>query len=336
MQLAQELRQFYARMSAGLATLFNRSGVPQDRLQIKLDARALRFAGIFLLTALSLYYPLGATINHRIDADPNFDVPASKRLTGDSHAVGLAVGLIDREVNQHAWVGNSPFYLPTSLLHNMASYQSAILEAITHFCDALGDSLERRGMRSDDLIATVDRLSKRPDLWSWNWSEPWGYLGNSESEYREGLLDLQGFNVALADGVASFPRDAQTLSAILSGFSEELHAVAQALATEADYRPIILSRRVGDAFYRARGVAYGQSVLMRGLTTDFAALIHARGLETDIAQVEISLKRVAEFSPAFIINGRPDGVLLPSHPMSQSYFVLDAQRALNGVITKLK
>jgi hypothetical protein len=333
MQLSQVIRRFGARMSAGFSALLSRTGA--EPLKLKIDSAVLRRALAVFPALILLYYVVGALWSHKIDDDPRFATDPAGRLPNDSYAVGLAIGLLDREVNRNGWVANAPFYVPTALLHNMASYQTGIVESITNLADGLDAVLKTRGTNSVDLEVTVDKLSKRPDVWSWDWSEPWGYLGNSEREYREGLLDLQGYNVAVSDGASIYPRDAAALIVILKRFSGKLQETAIALDREAAYRPLILSRRLGDAFYRTRGNAYCQMVLLRGLKTDFADLIGARNLGAAWDRADTALRRVALYSPLFLLNGAPDSVLLPSHPLIASYYALDAERALQDLIAKL-
>ena len=333
MQLSQVIRRFGARMSAGFAALLSRTGDASRRITI--DKTLVKRALLLVPVLLVAYYLIGALANHKIDADTGFTIPEDARLQNDSYAVGLAIGLLDREVNRYGWVGNAPFYVPTAILHNMASYQTGIVESITSFADVLSQVLKAHGANSVDLEVTVDKLSKRPDVWSWDWSEPWGYLGNSEREYREGLLDFQGYNVAVSDGASIYPKDPPALAMILKRFADELQDRAEALDREAAYRPLVLSRRLGDAFYRARGTAYCQIILMRGLKYDFAPLVTERKLQDAWERVDSALKRVALFSPLFILNGTPDNVLVPSHPLIASYYALDAQRALQDLIAKL-
>ena len=334
MQLSQVIRRFGARMSAGFAALTSRAAGAS--LKIRLDAALLRRALVLVPVLILLYYAVGALLNHKIDADSRFTIPADARLPNDSYAVGLAIGLLDREVNRNGWVANAPFYVPTAILHNMASFQTGIVENITSCADVLDAVLKAHGTSSVDLEVTAQKLSKRPDVWSWDWSEPWGYLGNSEREYREGLLDFQGYNVAVSDGESVFPKDAPALAMILGRFAARLQEAAAALDREADYRPLILSRRLGDAFYRTRGIAYCQLVLMRGLKDDFAPLVTERKLEDAFGRVDSALKRVALFSPLLVINGAPDNVFVPSHPLVASYYALDAQRALQDLIAELR
>ena len=58
-----------------------------------------------------------------IEADPDFG--ARYGAQNGSHAVALAAGLVDREVNLHYWTANDPAFLPGSLLDNMPSFRPA-------------------------------------------------------------------------------------------------------------------------------------------------------------------------------------------------------------------
>ena len=335
MQTGQLIRRFSARMRAGFAALASQGASSWPKIKPKLNSLTLRRAGVIAVVVLALYYTVGALLAHKIDDDPDFTTEPGSVLEGESLAVSLAIGLLDREVNDNGWVANSPFYLPSALLHNMASFQTGIVETIERFSATLGHVLADRGIRSVDLDVTASRLSKRPDIWSWNPTEPWGYLGTSEREYREALLDLQGYNVGLTDNTSQFPKDAAALAILLARFSRQLQEAAHALEQEADYRAVLLSRRVGDAFYRARGISYCQMILLRGLLSDYAAIVRERSIGDDWARAESALLRAATYSPLFVVNGDPDGVLLPSHPLTETFYLADAQRALDSLGAKL-
>jgi hypothetical protein len=337
MQIEQVIRRFGARISAGFASLLHPSmqaGPPID-WRLRPDRATFIRLGIAAVIAVVLYYLLGALWNHKIDDDPRFTAAKQWTVEGGSITVSVATSLLDREVNHNGWVANAPFYLPTALLHNMASYQTGIVQAVLAFTEAVSQGLAARGAPSVDLAETVTRLRKRPDVWSWSLSEPLGYLGNSQADYSEGLLDLNGYNVALADHTSQFPHEPAMLALILARFSHDLDEAARALEIEADFRPFLLSRRIGDAFYRARGLAYCDAMLMRGLHNDFAAVITERKLEAQWAAAEAALMRAANFSPLFVVNGAPANVMFPAHPLAMGYFALAARSDLHGVIAVL-
>ena len=100
-----------------------------------------------------LYYVGGAIWVHQIDDDPTFGADTAVP-EGASRAVAVAADLIDREVNQHRWVANDPFFLPGYLLDNMPAYQTGIMGALGRFADRAARPggararLERRRSRS--------------------------------------------------------------------------------------------------------------------------------------------------------------------------------------------
>lgn len=337
MQLGQWIRQFGARVSGGVAALLHPGGGGGVPINWRLTlSRLSPFHIVFIiLGAIIGYYLLGALISNKVDDDPAYAGDKSWEVEGGSRTVSLATSLLDREVNHNGWVANAPFYLPTALLHNMASYQTGIVRSISGFAEALSKGLAARAVPSVDLSETVERLQKRPDVWSWAFSEPLGYLGNSRADYSEGLLDLNGYNVALGDHTSQFPREPAILALILTRFAHDLDDAATALEQEANFHPFILSRRIGDAFYRTRGIAYGEAILLRGLRADFANVVADRRLGGDFDNAQRALLRSALFSPIFIVSGAPDSTFLPSHPLSQAYYALAARQALAAIIAKL-
>ena len=105
---------------------------------------------VILAFLVALYYFAGAWWIEEIEADPDFgasiEVPQ-----GGSHAVALAAGLVDREVNLHYWTANDPGFLPGSLLDNMPSFQVGMVSALARFTVELRDQMARvRGSSQSD------------------------------------------------------------------------------------------------------------------------------------------------------------------------------------------
>src|SRR5690242_11560370 len=83
--------------------------------------------GLAALVALVvLYYVGGVLWVQKIDDDPTFGATTIVPESG-SRAVAVAADLIDREVNQHRWVANDPFFQPGYLLDNMPAYQTGMV-----------------------------------------------------------------------------------------------------------------------------------------------------------------------------------------------------------------
>src|SRR5690606_20692880 len=146
------------RIAARLATW--RPGARGRRLLLWL-------AGVLAL-ALLLYYPIGMLIVHEIDDDPAFRVPDAAAVEGGSHAVAIAAALIHREVDEHRWTANDPFFLPGAALDNMPNYQQGIISAIGRFAFELVDQIGRtRGSSQTDrdLQEASGQLQYPGNIW---------------------------------------------------------------------------------------------------------------------------------------------------------------------------
>src|SRR5262245_34733651 len=105
-------------------------------------------AGIVLFVAV-VYCSVGAFIVHEIDDDPSCG--PGDVATGASRSIAMAAALIDREVNQHEWPANDPWFLPGAILDNMPNYQIGIITALRRFAQEMTDQVSRvRGLTVSD------------------------------------------------------------------------------------------------------------------------------------------------------------------------------------------
>jgi len=146
---------------------------------------------------------------------------------------------------------------------------------------------------------------------------------------------LGGFNVAVADGTAQMPRDGTLLIALLGGFGQSLEEAARLLTEEARSSLVLCDTDISDAFYKAKGTAYAEFIISKGIKTDFGAVIRARDAMAEFDAVQQTLTDAALLSPLLIVNGKPDGALFPAHPYVASYFLLRAKDAVEELMRKL-
>src|SRR6185295_1668724 len=128
--------------------------------------RTLKWLGIFILFLLVVYYPVGALWIHEIDDDVTFG--PGDVAPGASRSIAMAAALIDREVNQHEWPANDPWFLPGAVLDNMPNYQVGIIISLRRFLQEMTDQVSRvRGSSASDtdLEAARSRLNNDPDIW---------------------------------------------------------------------------------------------------------------------------------------------------------------------------
>lgn len=297
--------------------------------------RRLPFVLVALFAFIVLYYALGALLMGRIDDDPAFDIEAGTLAAGERASVALAAALLDREVNVHGWVANDPFFLPTALLDNMANYQLGIVAGLARFTTALHRTLGKAGVDDSTLRAAAMRLSRSGTVWLWDWSQPLRFIGRSEAQYREALVLLESYNLALGEGGARFPDDAASLGALLREMMASLSDASERLASTAESASVLFSPTADDALYFAKGVAYANAILLKGLGRDYARVVEAHALAEAWTEAEAALKESASLRPYFVINAAPDAFILPSHLLNQGFRIFRARRALERVVAKL-
>jgi hypothetical protein len=289
------------------------------------------FAGVFLLVLL--YYIVGAIWVDRIDDDPNF-APADAP-PGGSHSVAMAAALIQREVDDHAWTANDPFFFPGSVLDNMPNYQQGIVYALSRFGNALTEQLARsRGTSAVDPDADrATGLLRYPgNIWLFNFDTSLAPTASSESQYRAAYRALRAYNQRVADGTATFERRSDNLIDTLERFINDLGSASAViddhLRNHAGY-PISFS--ADDIFYQTKGRLYAYFMLLKALGEDFEQVLKERNLGTVWAQMLQSAQEAAEQQPWVVLNGGPSSQFLPSHLASQGFLLLRLRTQLREV-----
>ncbi len=138
----------------------------------------LRGLGLWLipitLGSIFIYYiVLGLALYQRVDDNPDF--VARNPVAGGSAAVNIAIALIDREVNQHEWIPNEPWFMPGAWLTRTPAYQTGIVMSLRRFQLAMIDFLARQRGSSQidsDLQGAQASLNFHMDRWA-DWATSW-------------------------------------------------------------------------------------------------------------------------------------------------------------------
>ena len=308
------------------------------RLLPNLSGNRLRTAGgigAALLVAALFYYPVGMLITHEIDDDAAYQAPATLLPDGGSRAVAMAAALILREIDEHRWVANDPFFLPPAALDNMPNFQQGLISALARFAFELTDQIGRtRGtsQTDKDLQEASGQLQYAGNVWVFDISTSLAPTTTSEARYRKAARSLQSYNQRLADGKAVFEKRADNLLATLDRFALDMGASSANLdrhITEHAGDPI--DTRADDVFYGIKGQSYAYYLIIRELGLDFAHVLSERELTNAWAKMLESLRITAELSPMVVINGSPDSQLLPSHLAAQGFYLLRARTKLREI-----
>jgi hypothetical protein len=294
---------------------------------------ALWSVAVVLLVIL-LYYPVGAFIVDNIDDDPSF-APAQVEPNA-SRTVAMAVALIDREVRQHSWPANHPWFLPGAVLDNMPNYQQGIIQALRRFTLEMTDQIGRaRGssQADPDLERARSLLNYASDVWVWDISVSIFPTATSPQQYKAAEEALLSYNKRLAAGTAVFDRRADNLLATLDRIAKDVGSSSAALEQQIEqHSGDWLDFQADDRFYRTKGELYAYALLLRELGKDFDPVIKERGLQTVWANMIENLVTAAALHPWVVVNGAPDSQAMPSHLAGQGFFLLRARAQMYEIM----
>ena len=320
----------------------NFSGDNQTRLEGgKSIHRYGRYGGVVLLLSFVLlvcYYGFGMIIVHKIDDDPDFKSDSTP--VGGSNAVSVVAALIDREVNTNSWVANDPFFMPGYVLDNMPHYQQGIIYAISRFAVEMTDQIGRsRG--SSEVDKDLDKASgllKYPGTtWIFDFSTSIVPTASSESQYRSARRSLLAYNQRLAKDEAKFERRADNLQATLLRFTADLGSssavIDDHLAKAGQWG---IDTEADDIFYSAKGRLYAYYLILRDLGKDFESVNANKELSTSWLLMLDSLRQASSLDPLVVVNGKPDGLVGPSHLAALGFYLLRARTQLREIINILQ
>jgi len=290
---------------------------------------------ILIPLALVLYYAVGMALVQNIDDDPNFSVPAANMPKGGAKSVAVAAALIDREVDQHSWTANDPFFQPGWMLDNMPNYQQGIMTALARFGFELTDQLGRTRGSSEadpDLQAAAGLMQYPGDIWLWNPSKSLALKSSSESQYREARRHLLAYNERLSKGEAVFDRRSDNLLATLDRFAADMGSASAVIDNHiTDSAGLWIDTKADDIFYNTKGRLYAYYVVLTALGEDFQAIIKERNLQQPWDEMLASLRKAIEISPWVVVNGEPDAQFMPNHLLAQGFYLLRARTQLREI-----
>ena len=287
--------------------------------------------GGFLLAALLLYFPAGMIWIHSVDDNPELAVEAAE---GESRSVAVAAALIERETDHNRWTANDPFFLPATALDNMPNFQQGIIYALSRFAIEMSDQIGRvRGSSQvdEDLDSAAGRLKFPGTLWFFDFDTSWAPTTASEQHYREARRALLKYNKRLATGTATFERRADNLQATLERLSADLGSASAVIDHHISEGAWFLDFEADDIFYQTKGRLYAYYLLLAAFRQDFAPVIKERELDKAWGLMLESMRHAAELDPMVIVNGDPEGQLLPSHLAAQGFYLLRARTQLKEI-----
>jgi hypothetical protein len=288
---------------------------------------------LVLVVLALLYYPIGCLWRHKIDDNPAFG--PGEIAPGASRAIAVAAALIDREVDQHGWPANDPWFYPDAPLDNMPNYQQGIISALARFTLEMTDQIGRSRGSSQadaDLQTAAGQLQLPGTKWLWDWRVSIWPSATAEAQYRAARQALLNYNNRLAAGNAVFERRADNLLGTLDRIGADLGSASAVLEQRIEtHSGDLIDFQADDIFYNTKGRLYAYALLLRELGQDFAPVIKERDLEVVWNQTVDNMILAARLQPWFVVNGAPDSQFFPSHLASQGFFLLRARTQLREI-----
>ncbi|MBX9634002.1 MAG: DUF2333 family protein, partial [Magnetospirillum sp.] len=271
---------------------------------------------------------------HVIDVDSDFG-PGTV-VPGQSRAVAMAARLVFREVDQHRWTANDPIFQPSGWLDNMPNFQQGIVAASARFARAMAD-VSDHGQGPDLELERAAGLLRYPGtVWKFDPSTSWAPTASSEKQYRNAARNLVEYNNRLAAGEPGVERRADTLAVLVAALGKDLASASAVIDHHlAENHSALFDRTADDVFYMTKGKVYAYALILREIGWDYAQVLTDRDQGAAWRQMVESLRAAAALDPLVVLNGAPDGALLPSHLTAQGFYLLRARAQLTDIAERL-
>lgn len=286
------------------------------------------FIGTIILL-VAAYYPVGAMLSEEIDRTSDYDfssVPAEQ-----SQAVEMVAHLINREVNEHIWAANLPFFFPASSLDNMPSFQTGIISGLSDVVRAMSRQVRcPDNEKAGQYMKEAAKLLAYPgNVWLFAPDNKLKTAPSSSSQYRKARKKLKDTNQALKEEKCFWVRDEAGLSEINGIVIRGLSKTAVQLENEIrEGGNGWTDSRADDVFYRSQGRIYAYMAVLKKLGRDYKQVLMSSNLYPQWTAMLRSLQNGAELNPAVVVNGSLDGGAKANHLVSLGYYILKAENIL--------
>lgn len=300
-----------------------------------ISASTWRKVAVAIPAVFFLYILVGMPFVHRIDDRLALPAVVTDQTDGKrSQTVDMVIYLLDREVNQHNWTPNDPFFLPGAWIDNTPNYQRGILSALARFSLDMRDHIGRiRGSSAEDenLARAAGHLAKNPDEWIIG-SGSWFPRTPAHSFYQEAIKELRIYNNRVVAGDANFVPRSDNLLEALDRISKDLgdSSASHNAYITAHAGGFLPDFGVDDEFYRVKGKLYAYTMLLKTIRHDFAGVIEDKELSAVYNELLLSLTSGIALDPLIVTNGAPDGILA-NHISIQGFYLQRARTQLKEI-----
>ena len=212
-----------------------------------------------------------------------------------------------------------------------AGASGGIVGALARFAFELADQIGRSRGSSQldpDLKDASGLLQYSGEVWVWDPSVSLTPTATSEAQYNKARKSLENYNRRLAAGDAIFERRADNLQTTLERIAADLGSASAVIDSQIEDGAWFIDFDADDIYYQTKGRLYAYYELLAAFRQDFGQVIQERELGKAWDQMLESMRHAAVLDPFVIVNGDPEGQLLPSHLAAQGFYLLRARTQL--------
>ncbi len=317
--------------------------------------------GVIAKVALSLFtlYLVGAVIvgiywswtpdiySVKADTDAKLSAQNQTAVVG-SYTTGTLITLTETLLDKQGGYLSNDRFPPGLWLDNVPNWEFGVLVQIRDLSRAMRKTLSRSQSQSTEQ---ADLASAEPKLHFDNNS--W-LIPSTESEYRDALIHLKAYQLALAkqdESQAQFYARADNLKDWLGDVSTRLGSLSQRLSASVGQRRINTDLagteaaaqststaaeieiqtpwlEIDNVFYEARGTAWALIHILKAVELDFAQSLERKNAVASLRQIirELEATQATIWSP-MILNGTEFG-LLANHSLVMASYISRANAAI--------
>ncbi len=317
--------------------LYQKIPYPTFHRFVKICGSSWRIIAICTSLIVFLYYPLGGWIINDINTDTS--VEFSNTDTQRSTTIETISYLIRREVNDNIWTPNLPFFFPSYFLDNMPEFQTGVITSIRNLTSILAEHWEQDVAPQEEqyLKQAAKLLQYPPEIWLFSQENRLMPAPSSPSQYRKARKLLIKYNQGLSDGSLVYYKTTHDLISFLKNISINLHKTASKLETHIrEESPDYIDSQADNLFYRARGLAYADYMLLKALGIDYKNILLEADVYPDWTRMLKALESAAQLNPLLIRNGEIDSSFAPNHLSAEGFYLLKARSLMQKISRNLE
>ena len=284
-----------------------------------------------------LYYPLGSYLTQNIDTSVNYEI--TPPLPEQSATVETMAFLINREVNDHLWTPNLPFFFPAYFLDNMPAFQSGIINAIRTIASAFARCLSPDTISSpaDVSLQNAAKLLKYPgNVWMFAPGSTLKPAPSSSKQYRKARRQLLNYNTAIAEKQLTFSRSAQDLEYFLIQIAADLNRSTVEIENQIrEHSSSWFDTKADNIFFYNQGKGYAWYLLIKALGNDYKNIIVETGEYENWTRLLKALEEASSLSPSLIRNAELNSSLAPNHLSYLGFYLQKAENITRQIADRI-